>query len=175
MTPYTFDWKPAFIAALRDMPIIRHACEAVDINRSTAWRARENDEDFRAAWDDALEDAIDKAEQEALRRGVEGWHEQVIDKGRVAWAYERFETKTKGVFDYRPVIDAKGQPVPLTVRKHSDALLQFVLKGRRRATYGDKQEITGSGGGPITILDETKRAARLAALLAMAAERKDIA
>lgn len=174
MTPYTLDWKPLFLAALREMPVIRHACEAVGINRSTAWRARETDESFRAGWDDAMEDAIDKAEQEALRRGVTGWHEPVIDKGRLAWAYERYETADPGVFDYRPVLDAKGQPVPLTIKKHSDALLQFVLKGRRRTTYGDKQEITGSEGGPIAILDDTKRAARLAALLAMAADRKDL-
>jgi len=174
MTPYSFNWKPAFIAALSEMPIIRHACQAVGINRSTAWRARETDEDFRAEWDDALEDGIDKAEQEALRRGVDGWHEPVIDKGRVAWAYERFETADPGVFDYRPVLDASGQPVPLTVRKHSDALLTFVLKGRRRVVYGDKQEITGNGGGPLVVVDETARAARLAALLAMAADRKDL-
>lgn len=173
MNPRTLNWKPLFVAALREIPVLRYACEAVGVNRVTAWRARQTDEEFAAEWDSAMEDAIDKAEQEALRRGVDGWHEPVIDKGRLAWAYERFEQED-GTFDYRPIIGANGQPVPLTVRKHSDALLQFVLKGRRRTVYGDKQEITGNAGGPITILDETKRAARLAALLAMASERREI-
>jgi len=41
--------------------------------------------------------------------------------------------------------------------------------------YGDKQavEVTGADGGPIAHVDETSKAARLAALLATAAARKD--
>ena len=172
-TPASLDWKPIFLEALRHMPIIRHACEAAGVHRVTAWRAREADEGFAAAWDDAIEDGIDKAEQEAYRRAVDGWHEPVIDKGRLAWAYER-KVSEEGIESFSPVLDANDQPVPLTVRKHSDGLLTFVLKGRRRNVYGDKQEITGANGGPVTVLDETKRAARIAALLEVAKTRRDL-
>lgn len=173
MAHHHFDWKPAFLAALRDMPVVRHACEAVDIHRTTAWRAREADEEFATAWDDAMEDGMDKAEQAAFSRAVDGWHEPVIDKGRLAYAYERI-VDDDGKESYRPILDAKGQPVPLTIRKHSDQLLQFVLKGRRRNVFGDKTELTGANGGPVAMLDETKKAARIAALMAMAKDRKDI-
>lgn len=173
MAPKPIDWKPVFLAALRNMPVIRHACEAADVDRTTAWRAREKDEAFAAAWDEAMEAGIDRAEQAAYTRAVDGWCEPVIDKGRLAWAYKR-EVDADGKETYSPVLDANGQPVPLTVRKHSDGLLQFVLKGRRRAVYGDKQEITGANGGPVALLDETKKASRIAALLEIAKTRQDL-
>jgi hypothetical protein len=168
------DWKPAFIAALRHMPVVRHACEAASIHRATAYKARETDEDFAKAWDEAMEEGIDRAEQAAFKRAVDGWEEPVIDKGRLAYAYRRV-VDDEGKETFEPVIDANGQPVPLTVRKHSDGLLTFVLKGRRRGTYGDKTEVTGANGGPITTMDETAKAARLAALMAAAQARKDLA
>jgi len=173
MAPKPIDWKPVFLAALRNMPVIRHACDAAGVDRTTAWRAREKDEEFAAAWEGAMEAGIDRAEQAAYSRAVDGWSEPVIDKGRLAWAYQR-TVDAEGKETYSPVLDANGQPVPLTVKKHSDSLLQFVLKGRRRAVYGDKQEITGANGGPVALLDETKKAARIAALLELARTRQDL-
>jgi len=167
-----FDWKPAFLAALRELPVIAHACKAVDIERSTAYRAREADEGFAKAWDEAQEDGIDRAEQEAFRRGVVGFEEPVIDKGRLAYRYERY-LDDDGAEHYRLLLDAHGQPIPLTVRKHSDALLGLVLKGRRKKIYADRTELTGPEGGPVQQIDETAKAARVAQLLALAQQRKD--
>jgi hypothetical protein len=143
-----FDWKPAFLAALRELPVIAHACKAVDIERSTAYRAREADEGFAKAWDEAQEDGIDRAEQEAFRRGVVGFEEPVIDKGRLAYRYERY-LDDDGAEHYRLLLDANGQPVPLTVRKHSDALLGLVLKGRRKSVYAERKELTGADGAAL--------------------------
>lgn len=148
MAHHHFDWKPAFLAALREYPVIAHACKVVDINRTTAWRAREADEGFAAAWDDALEDGIDRAEKEAFRRAVTGYEEPVIDKGRLVYAYERYVDE-EGAEHYRPVLNDKGQPVPLTVRKHSDALLALILKGRRKAVYAERKEVTGADGAAL--------------------------
>lgn len=173
MAPKPIEWREPFLAALREYPVLSHACEAVDVNPSTVWRRRDSDAEFAEAVNQAMETGIDRAEKEAFRRGVHGWHEPVIDKGRLAWAYQR-NVDADGVESYSPVLDDNGQPVPLTVRKHSDSLLQFVLKGRRRATYGDKQEITGANGGPVAMLDETAKAARVAALLELAKTRKDL-
>jgi hypothetical protein len=167
-----FDWKPAFLAALRELPVIAHACKAVDIERSTAYRAREADEGFAKAWDEAQEDGIDRAEQEAFRRGVVGFEEPVIDKGRLAYRYERY-LDDDGAEHYRLLLDDHGQPVPLTVRKHSDMLLGLVLKGRRKKVYADRTELTGPEGGPVQQIDETAKAARVAQLLALAQQRKD--
>lgn len=147
-----FDWKPAFLAALRELPVIAHACKAVDIERSTAYRAREADEGFAKAWDAAMEDGIDRAEQEAFRRGVVGFEEPVVDKGRLAYRYERYEAPdVNGVVQeqWRMCLDEHGQPIPLTVRKHSDALLGLVLKGRRKSVYAERKELTGADGAAL--------------------------
>lgn len=174
MADKPFDWKPAYLAALRQVPVIKHACEAAGIDRTTAWRATKADEDFAEAEREAMEEGIDRAEQEAFRRGVVGFEEPVIDKGRLAYRYERYEAPdVNGNLEekWRMVLDANGQPVPLTTRKHSDALLGLVLKGRRKKVYAERTEITGADGAPMQI-DETMRSARVAQLLAMAERRK---
>ncbi len=171
MAPKPINWKPVYLEALRHIPVIKHACEAAGVDRVTAWRARESDEAFAQAERDAMEEGIDRAEQEAFRRAVVGFEEPVIDKGRLTYRYERYEDDT-GQERYRPVLDANGQPVPLTVRKHSDALLALFLKGRRKKVYADRTEVTGADGGPVAQVDETAKAARVAQLLALAQQRK---
>ncbi|MBT9467206.1 terminase [Hydrogenophaga sp.] len=166
---HAIDWKPAFLAALREVPVVLHGCEAAGVARTTAYRARETDSAFAEAWDDAMEAGIDRAEKEAMRRAVVGFEEPVIDKGLLAYRMER-HVGEDGAVKYQPVLDANGQPVPLTVRKHSDQLLALVLKGRRKSVYAERIEQTGANGGPIEI-DPTKRAARVAALLALAQRR----
>lgn len=167
--PTPRDWKPAFLEALAKVPVVGHACKAAGVHRNLPYLERKDNPEFAKAWEDALEDGLDNAEAELFRRGVTGFQEPVIDKGRMAYVYKRTD---EGNFE--PVLDADGQPIPLTVTKHSDTLLQFMLRGRRRDPYGDRTEITGAGGGPITTLDETAKAARLAALLEIAKTRKDL-
>lgn len=166
-----FDWKAPFLAALRQVPVLVHACEAVGINRSTAYRARQADDEFATAWDDAIEDGVDNAEREAFRRGVVGFEEPVIHKGSLAYVYERYVDPSDNEERFRRVLDAKGQPIPLTVRKHSDLILSLILKGRRKKVYADRTELTGPEGGVLQI-DETGRTARVAQLMALAAARK---
>lgn len=146
MSSKPFDWKPAYLAALRQVPVIKHACEAAGIDRTTAWRAREADEAFAEAEREAMEEGIDRAEAEAFRRGVVGFEEPVIDKGRLAYRYERYVDEETGEEKYRLLLDEHGQPIPLTVRKHSDALLGLVLKGRRKKVYAERKELTGADG-----------------------------
>ena len=56
---HTFPWHDAFLPALREMPVLLHAAQAVGIDRTTAWRHMEADPDF-------------KAEVEAARR-IQSW------------------------------------------------------------------------------------------------------
>lgn len=160
-------WKPEFLAALSRVPVVQYACDAVGIERCTAYRARQADKDFAEAWEEAMESGIDKAEQEAFRRGVQGFEEPVIYQGVISTTVLVDE---KGEL----VRDASGEMVrvPLMVRKHSDALLSFVLKGRRKKVYADRTELTGADGGALAMTDETARAARLSQLLALAQARK---
>lgn len=133
-----------FLAKLREWPVVQAACDAVGIERCTAYRARKANPELAEAWDEAMEAGIDRAEQEAFRRGVEGvkkgvWHQGV----RV------------------------GEE-----QAYSDALLALVLKGRRKQVYAERTELTGADGGPVA-MDDTTRAARAAQLLAAARARRD--
>lgn len=119
--PKPFDWKPPFLASLREVPVVSRACAAVGIERSTAYRARELDDDFAKAWDSAMEDGVDKAEQEAFRRAVEGTE--------------------KGVWHQGTLVGSE--------RVYSDALLALLLKGRRKKVFADRVETTGADGGPV--------------------------
>lgn len=56
------EWRALFLTTLRESGIVRYACEKAQISRKTAYAHREADEDFRAAWNDAIEDAADTLE-----------------------------------------------------------------------------------------------------------------
>lgn len=180
MSHHPFPWQDAFLAALRRMPIVQHACNAVGIERCTAYRARQADKDFAQRWEEAMEAGIDLAEAEAFRRGVFGFEEPVVYQGRITPVYVvQRDAQGEVVLDeltntpkYVPLKDDQGREVPLTVRKHSDAMLALVLKGRRKKVYAERTELTGADGEPLQPMDETARAARAAALLEVARQRQ---
>lgn len=165
---HPFDWKPAFLASLRVVPVVARACEAVGIDRTMAYKARDVDEDFAKAWDDAMEHGVDAAEAEAFRRAVQGYEEPVVYQGQITPRMAPVFCDLSGlpVIDeftgtqkWAPVLDDQGRPIPLTVRKHSDALLTTILKGRRKKVYAERTELTGADGGPVSVA-ETLMAAR---------------
>ena len=144
MSHHPFHWHEAFLAALREWPIVQHACDAVGIERCTAYRARQADEAFAKAWDDAVEAGVDKAEREAFRRAVEGVEEDVWHQGV-----------------------AVGRK-----RVYSDALLGKVLSARRASYRTQATELTSPDGSMSPAADEGTRAARAAQLLALAERRR---
>lgn len=175
---YAFhDWKPAFLAAIAEVPVLRHGCDVARVHRDTVLKARKADPTFDEAVETAMEAGVDRAEQEAFRRAVVGFEEPVVHQGVMALRYQHDE-QGRLVLDENgkplPVIDERGQPVPLTIRKHSDTLLSLVLKGRRKRVYADRTELTGADGGPVATADATQRAARAATLLKLAEARKAI-
>ena len=118
-------WKPAFIENLRKCANVSKAAKDAGVNRRTAQRERQNSEAFREAWEDALEEGLDYLEEEARRRAYEGTDEPVYYKGEDVG----------------------------TVRKYSDTLMIFLLKGGRPEKYAErsKHEHSGPGGRPIEI------------------------
>ena len=107
----------AVLAAFRETGNVRLTCKAAGVGRSTHYRWLEKDSEYRAAFNLAKEDATDVLEAEAHRRAVEGWEEAV------GWY--------KG--------EAGG-----TVRKYSDVLLIFLLKGLRPEKYRERVDLRGS-------------------------------
>lgn len=99
--------------------------DAISVTRQALYQHREVSDDFRTAWDDAVDEGADVLEAEAFRRAVKGVEEPIYHNGHA--------------------ID--------TVWKYSDTLLIFLLKGRRPEKYRDnyKVEHSGPGGGPIPV------------------------
>ena len=65
------DWSAAFLASLREDANVREACKAADVSRPTAYARRSTDPGFAAAWQSALDDAVDALEKAAVTRARE--------------------------------------------------------------------------------------------------------
>ena len=127
-TTRTSKKKGGFLDALAETCNVARAAELAGVARSTVYDWRVADSDFADEWEHALDLGADALEDEATRRAVEGVDEPVFYQGKAC-----------GV-----------------VRRYSDTLLIFLLKGRRPEKYrdrplqgiGDKQT-TGAGGGVV--------------------------
>jgi hypothetical protein len=96
-------WGKAFLSALEITGSVTAAAKAADISRVTVYQHRKDYPDFAREWDEALDMAADTLEDEARRRATEGTEEPVFHQGKKVG----------------------------TVRKRSDVLLMFLLKGIR--------------------------------------------
>lgn len=113
------------------MGIVGDACRAAKVSRSLVYKTKEENKTFKKDWEDALEDAADTLEHEAIRRARDGVREPVIYKGMpsIFWMLEG-----------RPVPEGTegAVPIPLSVTKYSDKLLMFLLVGNRPSKYRQK-------------------------------------
>lgn len=121
----------AVLRCLRDGRTPKEAALAAGVGRTTIFDWRAEDPEFAAAWSAAVEEGIDRLENEAYRRAVEGVE--------------------------RPVFQG-GQCVGHT-QEYSDNLLTLLLKGRRPNVYNTERHLhAGGDGGPIhTKADVTVR------------------
>lgn len=90
--------------------------KALNLRRTDVFEARKRDPEFKAAWDEAQALGIDAQEDEAARRAFEGYLEPVYYLGKVV-----------------------GH-----VRKFSDGLAQFLLKGAKPEKFRERYEVEGS-------------------------------
>ena len=68
----TRDWKPDFLTAFEQTGTVVQAARAAGIDRMTAYRARQADEDFAIAWADVEEKVTETLERVALQRAIDG-------------------------------------------------------------------------------------------------------
>jgi hypothetical protein len=125
-------WLPAFLSALRETGVVRDACEAARVDRTVPYALRKADPVFASAWDEALQDAADLLEREAVRRARVGIREPVIYQGRLQGVYINDAGET--VSESTP----GARLIPLTVTRYSDVLLMFLLK-KIRPEFRDHQ------------------------------------
>lgn len=120
------EWRDAFIDAIRETGVVRHALRIAGVARSTAYDLRAADPGFAAEWADAVEDFKDVVESELLRRAVQG--------------------VTKPVF--------QGGAQVGEVREYSDTLILAYLNAHamdRGYVRQSRMELTGRDGGPVAV------------------------
>lgn len=115
--------RAAFLEALAEGLTVGGAADKAKISRKRVYAWREEDPDFAAAWNEAIEHGTDKLEDEAKRRGFQGSEKPVYQGGRHVG----------------------------NVTEYSDNLAMFLLKGRRPEKFKERihAEHTGKDGGPI--------------------------
>lgn len=116
--------RAAFLAALQSGYSATGACDQAGIGKTAAYAWRNDEPEFAAEWDEAVDGGTDVLEDEARRRAVEGTDKPIYQGGSKV-----------GV-----------------VREYSDTLLIFLLKGRRPEKFKDRvqQQHTGKDGEPLT-------------------------
>ena len=127
-----------FLKCYQETGSIARASEAAGICRDQHYRRLRKDKKYAAAFAEATEVAIGVLEEEALRRAVYGVEEPVVFKGK--FTYDKVKGKDGRM---------KRSDQPLAIRKYSDSLLQFLLRGARPERYRERYEHTGPAGGPI--------------------------
>ncbi len=116
-------WTPGerrcFLDKLRETANVSAAARAAGKSRSSAYQLRQQDAAFRAAWDEALDEALDALEAELWRRALKGVARPVFYGGKCC-----------GV-----------------IRSYSDQLGMFLLKAHRPERYGaltrGRRELSG--------------------------------
>lgn len=141
----TIPKRDAFLAAFKLTASITKAAAAAKCERGLHYRWLD-DAEYREAFEAAKEEAAQSLEDEAVRRAYEGVLEPLVYQGE--FTYER---------------DAKGRrklKKPLGIRKYSDALMMFLLKGFKPDKYRERGsvELTGANGGPIEIVERLNAA-----------------
>ena len=100
--------RAEFLKALSETANITISSQIADLPRRTAYRWLKTDPEFAAAWEEALEQATERLEEEVRRRAVDGVDEPVFHQGEICGCR----------------------------RKYSDNLLMFLLK-KRKPEYRD--------------------------------------
>lgn len=115
--------QAAFLGAFSECGVIGRAAEIAGCARKTHYRWLLDDPTYPPRFEDARDQACDRLEMEARRRAVEGVMEPVFGSG------------------------GKGQGTVRVgdIRRFSDTLLIFLMKGAMPEKYRERQSVEHSG------------------------------
>ena len=92
---WTAQKQIAFIEALAETACVEHACRAVGMSDSSAYRLRRRScgGAFRRAWDSALDYALHRLEQAALSRALNGVPRPVFYRGEQVGEWREYDER----------------------------------------------------------------------------------
>ena len=105
--------KAKFLTVLREHCNVSEAARACGIARQYAYEVRGRDEAFAKLWIEAEQEAADKLEREAWRRGVEGTDKPIVYQGEVTGTY----------------------------KEYSDRMLELLLKAHRGEKFKERADV----------------------------------
>jgi hypothetical protein len=120
--------REQFLQALAVRGNVGEACKAAGVGRSTVYEWRETDQEFAAAWQEAVDDAIDRLEAEAWRRAFDGADRPVLYKGEITE----------------------------TFKEYSDRLMECLLRANRPEKYRERSQVELVGEGFAELLSEAR-------------------
>lgn len=120
ITPEQFE---KFLELLREVPNVTRAARTLGLSARAFRTHKAKNPDFSAAWDEALEEAIEKCEAEVHRRAFEGTEKPVTFQGVITDTY----------------------------REYSDTLAMFLLKAHRPDKYRERVDQNITGGLSLTV------------------------
>jgi len=115
--------RAKFLKALAKSGVIDWSAKQAGFSRTTAWRLKQADPEFSAAWQEAIDAAMDDLEKEAHRRARHGCKQAIFYKGSV--------------------VGSK--------REYSDTLMIFLLKANRPEKYRERYEVQHAGNVKINV------------------------
>lgn len=124
-TGWTTKKRLKFCETLAETGNVSEACRLIPVSKQAAYNERKRNEGFHEAWTMALEMAADALEAEARRRALDG-----IDVP----------------------LHHKGQLTGHVVKRYSDNLLMFLLKGNKPEKFKDRQQVESSAQVEHTVL-----------------------
>ena len=106
--------------------------------------------EFHEALEASLEMSSDFLEREIQRRGVEGYDEPVVHKGIQAFVRDPETGELE--------LDENGKPMPLTIRRYSDRLLEVLIKARRPEKFRENIKIDAKVTGGVLAIPHSDQA-----------------
>ncbi len=132
-TNWTPEKETEFLQAVIDNGgNVTAAAQFVNVSHSNVYHRKKLDPEFAAALEEAIQTGADVLENECRRRALCGVDEPVFYQGNQC-------------------VDANGNPI--FVKKYSDTLAIFLLKGAKPNKYRERvsSEVSGPDGKPIQV------------------------
>ena len=128
--------KKQFLEALSQTAVVSRACKAANLPRPTAYDWRASDPVFAAAWDTALDNALDEVEYVAWQLALSGDH-----PSSTHWVLSRRRPEVWGDKEKIEVTGADGGPVEVAQTVHlPDAATWAEILRIREERERDSQE-----------------------------------